>query len=175
VLFNVSQLMRERVGSRREYRISEPSVVLERGASPISLEGPVLLTRTQRGMLVQARLVTTVRDQCSRCLRDVEYPVRLEIEEEYFPTIDPVTGARLPDPEDPEAFRIDERHHLDLTGAVREYLVAAAVMQPLCRPDCAGLCPVCGADRNTTRCDCRVGDEDPRWAVLAQLRSDQGS
>ncbi|HEY8490406.1 MAG TPA: DUF177 domain-containing protein [Dehalococcoidia bacterium] len=175
MLFNVSQLLRERVGSRREYRISEPSVVLERGAEPVGVEGTALLTRTQSGVLVQARVLTTARDACSRCLRDVEYPVRLDIEEEYVPTIDPVTGVRLPEPEDPEAFRIDQRHHLDLSEAVREYLVAAEAMQPLCRPDCAGLCPVCGADRNVDRCGCEVQTPDPRWAALARLRVPEGS
>ena len=43
-------------------------------------------------------------------------------------------------------------------------------MKPLCRPDCAGLCPLCGADLNLGACDCSEPVGDPRWAALAALR-----
>ena len=42
-------------------------------------------------------------------------------------------------------------------------------MQPLCRPDCQGLCPVCGKDRNVDPCQCQVEWVDPRLAVLKTL------
>jgi len=44
-------------------------------------------------------------------------------------------------------------------------------MKPLCREDCQGLCPVCGADKNTGTCSCEESTPDPRWAALAALKS----
>jgi uncharacterized protein len=44
-------------------------------------------------------------------------------------------------------------------------------MKPLCREDCQGLCPVCGADKNTGACSCVESSPDPRWAALAALKS----
>src|SRR5215210_5657637 len=44
-------------------------------------------------------------------------------------------------------------------------------MKPLCREDCQGLCPVCGADKNTGACSCAESSPDPRWAALAALKS----
>jgi uncharacterized protein len=42
---------------------------------------------------------------------------------------------------------------------------------PLCRPDCAGLCPQCGADRNEQACACQPPPADPRWSALDALKA----
>jgi uncharacterized metal-binding protein YceD (DUF177 family) len=78
----------------------------------------------------------------------------------------------LPPPDDPDAFLIDEHHHLDLTEAVRQALVVEQPMAPLCRPDCAGLCPECGADLNAGPHSCAAEPEDSRWAALRALATD---
>ena len=53
---------------------------------------------------------------------------------------------------------------------VREEVLLGVPDAPLCRPDCAGLCPTCGADRNVGPCDCDTAVRDERWAALDQLR-----
>jgi uncharacterized protein len=63
--------------------------------------------------------------------------------------------------------------HLDLAEVAREQVVLDLPLRVTCRPDCAGLCPGCGADRNEGPCGCgKAGreDVDPRLAVLAELR-----
>ena len=60
--------------------------------------------------------------------------------------------------------------HIDLEPMVREVLVLGLPMAPVCRPDCAGLCPTCGVDRNRGPCACPAGETDPRWAALDALR-----
>jgi len=70
--------------------------------------------------------------------------LQLKIQEEFFPTIDIETGLKLPKPEDPGSFTIDEHHILDLTEAIRQYIVTAMPMKPLCKTECAGLCDTCG-------------------------------
>ena len=88
------------------------------------------------------------------------------------PTIDINTGAKLPEPDETGSFTIDEHHILDLTEAIRQYRVMALPMKPLCREECAGLCPTCGKNLNTGPCDCPANEIDPRWAKLLKLKSE---
>jgi uncharacterized protein len=78
------------------------------------------------------------------------------------------TAVAVPD-ENAEAFRLDERHLLDIREALRQYIIAQMPMKPLCRPDCKGLCPECGTDRNTRTCSCTQRRLDPRWSALSQV------
>lgn len=169
MLFNVSQLLREPTGSTRRYTVDESVEVPGETVQVIRFSGSVLLLRTPRGILVGAHLSGTGSGTCVRCLQPAAFPLDLHIEEEFFPTIDPVTGFHLPAPEEPDAFRIDEHHHLDISEAVRQAAVLAEPMQVLCRPDCLGLCPQCGADRNLAPCRCPAQPIDERWAVLRRL------
>jgi len=136
----------------------------------LHLRGPVDLLRTDAGVLATATLTTRAAGECARCLRELTYPMRLELEEEFLPTVDPVTGAHLPPPDDPNVFTIDAHHLLDLTEAARQAWLLALPMQTLCSEGCLGLCPECGADRNDGPCACDQPPRDGRWAALATLR-----
>jgi uncharacterized protein len=168
VLINVSTLLREPVGSSREYLadgelVSVPSAGYERHVS-----GRVRLIRSERGVLVTARLTEEVELECGRCLRPLTTTVPIEFDEEYVALDDPhvQNGQREVDADD---FLIDEHRHLDLSEAVRQYEQSALPLLPLCRPDCAGLCPICGSDLNETRCACGAAASDNRWAALRAL------
>jgi uncharacterized protein len=165
--FNVAQLLLEPIGASRHYHLDETYAVAE--GKMERLRGELTLLRTDRGLLATGTLATRIDVSCSRCLAPVKLPVTLQIEEEYYPTVDALTGAPLPAPEEPTAFLIDEHHILDLSEAVRQALLLAEPMQPLCRPDCAGLCPTCGRDRNLGPCDCSAEPFDARWNALAGL------
>jgi uncharacterized protein len=67
------------------------------------------------------------------------------------------------------AFTLDSRHILDLGEAIRQHAITNRPMKPLCRPDCRGLCPTCGANRNQQPCECKEASADPRWSALRQL------
>ena len=60
---------------------------------------------------------------------------------------------------------------LDLRPVVRELVLLDAPSTPLCRPDCAGLCPTCGVDRNSQACQCEPPPVDPRWSALDALKA----
>ncbi len=109
-------------------------------------------------------------DECGRCLRPVSFPVEIAFEEEYIPTVDVHTGARVTPPTGgDEAYRIDERHILDLRQPAREYWTMALPMAPVCRPDCPGLCPLCGEELAAGH-PCSREQIDARWSKLADLR-----
>jgi len=157
---NVAQQLRSAIGSVRDYEVSEVIDVSGDGnGSPV--QGKVSLIRTDRGILVKAKLESEVELSCSRCLNLFNCPIILNIEEEYFPTIDMVSGAHLPVPDEPGSFTIDERHILDLTEAVRQCALLAIPMKPLCREDCVGLCPNCGHNLNQGLCSCPPQEPTP--------------
>ncbi len=163
---NVAGLLKSAVGAQRDYEVNETLNLLD-GESLV--EGTVTLVRTSRGILARANLATTVEISCSRCLGRYRQPLAIKIEEEFFPTIDIVSGTPLPPPDEPGSFIINEHHILDLDEAVRQYTLLVLPMKPLCREECAGICPTCGADRNQGACGCPTQQTDPRWAKLAKL------
>lgn len=166
--YNVAQLLKDPIGSSRSYRVE--------GTFPDSTQitdkvaGQVKMLRTHRGVLVTADLAIQYSLDCGRCLSGFRRPSWLHIEEEFLPSIDLHTGRRLPlSPEDEGALRIDFDHTLDLTEVMRQYAIADMPMKPLCRPDCLGLCRICGANLNQGTCGCENPPGDPRWANLARL------
>ena len=163
---NVSQQLKASIGSMRKCEISEIVDVVN-GKSMV--QGEVGLIRTDRGILAKGTLHTEVEVTCSRCLSLFSCPLSLNIEEEYFPIKDVVSGASLPLPEEPDCFTIDEYHVIDLTEAIRQYALLAIPMKPLCRGDCAGLCPNCGHNLNQGPCDCSPQETEPRWSELNKL------
>ena len=146
--FAVSGLMAEPAGTVREYRIDGVDVDPGEGlriTEPVS--GTVRMMRTNRGLVVDARVATALAGECARCLRPVVTPVTLRIDEEVLPTIDLASGLPVPLEEgaDPEAPRLTDHHELELRPLVAEASSLAEPIAPLCEPDCPGLCPECGA------------------------------
>lgn len=170
VEFNVSQLLKSPLGTIRKYEVDEKVRI---GEETPHVRGEITMLRTNRGILVTGRLETDTGLTCSRCLGQFRQPVTLEIEEEYFPSIDILTGSQIEVPEDePEAFVIDQNNILDLTEAIRQYALLAVPMKPLCKEDCAGLCPTCGVNRNLKTCNCPPA-VDPRLETLRGLVIDK--
>ncbi len=167
--FNVAGLLGSVPGTDRRYEITDARLDLPddlRLARPIN--GNVRLSRTSRSILADADLTTALQGTCSRCLRPVVEPVHVEIREEALPTIDLHTGLPLDTSAEPDALRIDDHHVLDLGVPVGEAISMAEPIAPLCRPDCRGLCPVCGADLNDNPTHEHLDDQiDPRLSALA--------
>jgi len=164
VPINVSQQLKSPIGSVRSYEVRE---VVSIAGGDSMVEGEVSLVRTDRGILAKATLHTEVEVTCSRCLSLFNCRLTLNIEEEYFPIIDAVSGTPLSLPEEPGCFTIDEHHTFDLTEAIRQYALLAIPMKPLCREDCAGLCPTCGRNLNQGPCGC------PQRASLGRSKLDK--
>ena len=163
---NVSGLLKSSIGATRDHTVSDTVNI---SGSDSLVQGEVSLIRTDRGILVKATLNTEVAVTCSRCLSPFSSPLNLKIEEEYFPAIDVGSGNSLSLPDEPSCFTIDGRHILDLTEAVQQYALLGIPMKPLCRQDCAGLCPTCGHDLNQGPCGCLPQEMDTRWSKLGEL------
>jgi uncharacterized protein len=168
--YNISGLLKGPAGTARTYDIdTRDTVPLDDDHSLTIERGEVQLSRTNRGLVARGSATGRVEGLiCSRCLDVMSVPLTVDFEEEYLPTIDIHRGTPLPPPEDEMSFTIDENHHLDLSEAVRQNTLAALPIKPVCRPDCAGLCPQCGANLNETTCTCATGTEYRPFAALAQ-------
>jgi len=168
--FNVAGLLVEPVGTTRDLEISSPALDLgpdlrqSRG-----IQGRLRLTRTNRGLLVKGKLVTSLALVCSRCLRDVDYPVEMEIEEEALPTIDLASGMPHDTTAEPDALRLTDHHELALEEEIRDAILLTEPIAPLCRADCPGLCVVCGEELGSGPHDHPDADIDPRLETLRQF------
>ena len=170
---NVAQLLRASVGSVRDYEIEQVIDITGDGVNSL-VQGKVRLMRTNRSILAKGELETGVELTCSRCLGSFKCPLKVKLEDEYYPTVDVDTGVPLAAPDEPGSFTIDENHILDLAEAVRQYALLAIPMKPLCKENCAGLCPICGKNLNRGPCGCKVKSADPRWAELIKLKKEKG-
>ena len=165
---NVSQQLKTPIGSIWNHEVR--GVVDITGADKNSVvQGELRLIRTDRGILAKGTLHTEVELTCSRCLSLFSLPLTLNIEEEYFPTVDVISGASLSLPEELDCLTIDEKHILDLTETTRQYMLLAIPMKPLCQEDCAGLCPNCGHNLNQGPCNCLPQKADLRLSELNKL------
>jgi uncharacterized protein len=145
--YPVSSLLRKPPGTTRTYPVHGVTVDLGSDmelADPI--EGEVRLTRTNRGLLVHGRLKAALASLCSRCLRDIEVPLEVEIDEEALPSVDIDTGQPIGVSAEPDVIRLNGQHELELEPVVREAIQLAEPIAALCREDCPGLCPSCGED-----------------------------
>ncbi len=169
--FNVARLLAEPAGSIRDLDISAPPLDLGPDLHQNRrVAGKLRLTRTNRGLLVQGRLFTSIAQECSRCLREIDYPIDLEIEEEALPTIDLASGLPLDTSAEPDVLRLSGHHELELEQEVREAILLAEPIAPLCREDCPGLCVVCGQELGSGPHHHPDEEIDPRLEPLRDLR-----
>jgi uncharacterized protein len=174
LVWNVGGLLGDDPGSTRDYEVAGVTIDLGDGlrlADPI--EGHVHLARTNRGLIVTADLTTALHAECARCLREIEVPIQVRIEEEALPLIDIHTGAAVAlEPGEDEPLRLTDHHELDLETSVREAIQLAEPIAPLCREDCPGLCAVCGERLDDGVHDHPTDDVDPRLEALRNFKVD---
>lgn len=169
--FNVAQLLKSAAGASREYDLEEDITGIDEDLDIVKpLRGKVKFLRTGNGILVSGHVQTEVSLPCRRCLAPVAVPVAFDLEEQFRPSIDLITGHALPvESDEEEATRTDVRHILDLTEVVRQNLLLTLPMSALCSPQCRGLCPECGQNLNEGLCGCQRKEGDPRLAALHDL------
>ncbi|HEX2622988.1 MAG TPA: DUF177 domain-containing protein [Phototrophicaceae bacterium] len=122
------------------------------------VRGPLRLSRTKEGILVQAHLHVGANDECYRCLNEVPRDIEIEVEELY--------GYHSYDTSE---FIVSDDAILDLSPLLRAEVIIDTSHRILCREDCKGLCSNCGANLNDGPCNCNDEDIDPRFAALKKL------
>jgi uncharacterized protein len=168
---NCAQLLKGRTGAaRRLYLVEDITGIDDDLEIESPIRGPVNLIRTADGILVTASLTTDLALECRRCLEPFSATVELDLQEEFHPSVDISTGAKIPvaDTEE-DGTVIDEQHVLDMTEVVRQAIFLAVPISPLCKEECRGLCSMCGQNLNEGQCQCVAETVDPRLEVLKEL------
>ncbi len=174
MLFNVAQLMKSAVGTSLVTDFQEDDEV--RLDDDLKVVGPIIgharMRRTNQGLLIDGWVDLAFALSCTRCLKTFEQPMHVIFEEQFYPTVDIVTGMPMPPFDKEEIFPIDDHHLLDLTEAIRQNVLIALPMVTLCQEDCKGLCSQCGQDLNLNQCNCQP-EVDNRLSVLEALLQDE--
>lgn len=157
---NVGFLYNKSVGYSRNFAFDHPTLHLGDDTEVEALKGDLNLTRTSQGVYIQGRLSATTSLECVRCLSSFDQTLVAELGDLYTYLSDEATDP-LPS--------IPESGILDLSPLVREYILLDLPIQPVCREDCTGLCPLCGENQNKDLCDHPETEIDPRLAVLKSL------
>ncbi len=156
----VADLLR-RPGASRPEHVEAPVEGLHGPGAEVAATEPVVadvtLERVSEGIVVRGTISASWSSACSRCLQPVTGTASVHVDELF--EREPLEG---------ETYRLDEET-LDLEPLVRDALVLELPTVPLCTPECRGLCPHCGIDRNTGTCECHEDDLDPRWDALRAL------
>ena len=131
--------------------------------------------RGPRDIVADIRLKGSFRGRfqvpCARCVESVEIPLEAEFDLILRPAAadSEATERSITAPETEIGYY--QRDSLLLDDVLREQVLLSLPVRTLCKPDCKGLCPRCGENRNIQPCSCEQGPSDPRWQALAGLRS----
>jgi uncharacterized protein len=157
---NVGFVVAQSAGFSRDISFDLPQLNISPDLHLSSLTGAVRLTRTPQGILLQVEFKTSISLECVRCLTSFQQTLNINFTELYAFSQRYVTDSGLIMP---------DTGIIDLTPVLREYILLEIPISPLCRPDCNGLCPICGNNLNETSCYHEDDSRDPRLASLKSL------
>jgi uncharacterized protein len=167
---NVAQLLHAPVGTTRSYPLDEREPELTRELNLLTpIVGTLKLTRTNHGILAEVSYTVDLEQECGRCLDPARSTIVSDVSEEFLPSLNIVTGLPEMVDADPEEPRVNPNHELDVTDLVRQDIVVQSPLQPLCQPDCLGLCPNCGLELQRGPCGCAEDAEASSDEPLGRL------
>ena len=124
--------------------------------------------RAGQELFLHGHITGSVVGQCARCVEEYDFVLDKDFSIVLVPRRELEDQAELEEEDLDLSFYGGEE--IDLSPLVREQLILALPTRPLCREGCRGLCPKCGANLNMQECACATAAEDPRLAVLRNLR-----
>jgi uncharacterized protein len=158
--FNFGFLLEAPHGTSRDVELNYPKIRISEDMTLEPLRGSFSATRISEGIYLSGTLQSHILLECVRCLEEANVPLTMEIDELfYYP----------PETAPPESYVVGENGFINLSPLVRELAVLDTPIQPLCRPDCQGLCMNCGQNLNEGDCGCEIDDIDPRMDALRKL------
>lgn len=157
---NVGFVVAQSAGFSRDIPFDLPQINIPPDLSLSGLIGVACVTRTPQGILLQVDAKALIDLECVRCLTGFQQALNINFTELYAFSQRYVTDSGLIMP---------ETGVIDLAPLLREYILLEIPISPLCRPDCKGLCPICGNNLNESTCNHEDDSGDPRLASLKVL------
>lgn len=141
---NIGFLINQSIGYSRVLPFEIDRVDISAGITLINVDGSIDLSRMHDGIRVQAAFNGEIDSECGRCLEPFVDTINSEFEELYlFPNVD--TSE--------DEMKIPEDGNIDLEPIFCDYMFMEMPISPVCKPDCKGLCDICGQDLNQAICD----------------------
>lgn len=140
---NVGFIMHEEVGAAHEFPFAFKTIRVGDDLVLHELDGALDIGRAAQGLLVRGAFRAQMQLECARCLKQYHQRLDWSFTEMFAFSEKSVTDSGLIVPEDA---------HIDLQPLIREYALLEVPINPICRVDCRGLCPVCGQDLNIRDC-----------------------
>jgi uncharacterized protein len=160
---------------REHYEKTYPSEAFAHEQESFTVVVPITLTFDifkDKGIVrLIGSVKTTLELPCSRCLEAFQWPLDAQFDLRYQPRVQNVGEDERKIEEDDLSTAFYEDDDIDLGQLMREQCYLSLPMKPLCRAECRGLCPICGANLNRDPCGCVAEWQDPRLAPLKQLRT----
>jgi len=136
-------------------------------SAPVNVTGKVRLAGAE--VFVNGHIETRAQVACDRCLKPIELPVETDFDLQYITGTDYESSRAVELTEAEMAVSVFDGDVIDVDEIVKEQILLAVPTRMLCQPDCKGLCPDCGIDKNKGDCVCGTDEVDPRWAALKNL------
>jgi uncharacterized protein len=157
---NVGFLVNSLIGISRIFDFEAENLPAGEDLVLADFSGTAKISRTPQGLLVQGDFQGTIPLECVRCLSEFTQRMHWDFTELYAFKRENVTDSGLMMPEDA---------HIDLQPLVREYALLEIPINPLCRPDCKGLCVECGENRNEVDCGHKNNPRDTPFSNLGEF------
>ncbi|MBL8063266.1 MAG: DUF177 domain-containing protein [Anaerolineales bacterium] len=158
--FNVGFIIHEEVGYNHDFPFNLEKVILDGELELRNLEGVVNVGKTPQGLIAQGTFSAETTLNCARCLTDYEQELDWEFTELYAFDQRSMSESGLLIPDDA---------HLDVEELLREYALLEIPINPLCAPECKGLCAECGQNLNEKDCGHLPEEPDSPFAKLKDL------
>ena len=160
---NVGFIVHQTVGYYRDFPLEFPFIKLSPDLTLSNLLGNARVTRTAQGLLLQATVQADTTAECVRCLEEFRLALKIDFTELYAFSQKAVTDSGL---------IVPESGIIDFGSILREEMLLAVPINPLCQLDCKGLCAFCGENKNLVLCKHGEEDIDPRLDILKTLLED---
>lgn len=157
---NVGFLINSTVGTSRDFSFDYEKMRLGDDLTVSDFAGMATFSRTQQGLLLQGSFALKMKLECVRCLEEYYQAVVFSFTDLYAFDKRSISESNL---------LVPEEGQIDLAPLLREYALLEIPIQPLCRADCKGLCPVCGENLNRVDCGHRPADDESPFSALKDL------
>ncbi len=157
---NVGFIIHEEVGYSANFPFEFDQITIAEDLILRDFSGNVNVSRTPQGLLVEGDFEAKTSAECARCLRTFDQQLHWNMTELYAFNEKALTDSGLIVPEDAK---------IDLEPLIRDYAMLEIPIRPLCKPDCKGLCPVCGQDLNVRDCGHRPHEDESPFSSLKKL------
>ena len=158
---NVGFIIHEEVGYTYEFPFEFDKIKLGDDLELREFSGAVQVGRTPQGLLFTGKFSANTTLECVRCLKEFDHALAWDLTELYAFNEKSVSDSGL---------MVPENAQIDLESLIREYAFLEVPISPICKPDCKGLCPVCGQDLNIADCGHRPEEDESPFSVLKKLK-----